>query len=120
MGLVHEEVPVAALGLFAVQGEGVLALAEHVPVAAVHGSLHLALAVLHAALNGVHLAGGVAHDQRRTVVGLGLFNSLQGLVYVGAHGHLRHIHVAVAHGHLGEALLPDDLARRGGRLGATL
>ena len=58
--------------------------AEQVPVAAVHGLLHLLLAVHHAALDGVHLAGGVADDEGRAMIGLGLGNGLQGLGGVGA------------------------------------
>ena len=39
------------------------------------------------------------------MIGLGLGDGLQGLGGVGAHGHLGHVHVAVLHGDLAEALL---------------
>ena len=119
-GLVHQELLIAACGRLGVQSEGILALrlqggvkAEHIPVAALHGLLHLGLAVGHAALDGVHLTGGVADDEGRAVVGLGLLDSLQGLVHVGAHSHLGHIDVAVGHGDLRQALLRHCLAGRG-------
>ena len=67
-GLVHEELAVAAGRLLAVQREVGLRRrveAEEVPVAAVHGLLHLGLAVRHAALDAVHLAGGVGDDEGR-------------------------------------------------------
>jgi hypothetical protein len=80
------------------------------------------MAVLHAALDGVHLAGRVADDQRRSVVGLRLGDGLEGLRRLGAHGHLGHVDVAVGHGKLGEALLLDILAgsRELGDLAETL
>ena len=70
--------------------------AEQVPVAAVHGLLHFLLAVHHAALDAVHLAGAVADDEGRAVIGLGLGDGLDGLRGVGAHGDLGHVHIAVA------------------------
>ena len=66
-GLVQQELLITAGGRLAVQREGILALgsqsgieAEQVPVTAVNGLLHFLLAVHHAALDAVHLAGGVA------------------------------------------------------------
>ena len=122
-GLVHQEFLVAACGGLGIQREGVLALrliggveAEQVPVAALHGLLHLALAVGHAALDGVHLAGSVADNQGGTVILLGLADGGEGLVGVGAHGHLGHVDVAVLHGDLRQALLGHRFAR-GGKLG---
>ena len=44
------------------------------------------------------------------MVGLGLVDGLDGLRRVGAHGHLRHVDVAVVHGQLRERLLLDVLA----------
>ena len=65
-GLVHQELLIAAGRGLGVQGELLVAavgiVAEQVPVAAVHGFLHFLLAVHHAALDGVHLAGAVADD----------------------------------------------------------
>ena len=79
--------------------------AEQVPVAALDGLLHLSLAVGHAALDAVHLAGSVADDEGGTVIGLSLLNGLEGLSGVSAHGYLSHIHIAVAHGDLSQRLL---------------
>jgi hypothetical protein len=121
-GLVHEELLVAAGGRLAVQRELLAALgggveAEHVPVAAVDSLLHFLLAVGHAALDGVHLAGCVADDDGRAVIGLGLAMALRVCALVGAHGDLRHVDVAVGHGHLRQRLGLDFLA--GGRELAT-
>ncbi|MPM12584.1 hypothetical protein SDC9_58937 [bioreactor metagenome] len=119
-GLAHQEVLISAGGLLGIQRKlgafdrGIEA--EQVPVAALHGLLHLHLRVGHAALDGVHLAGGVADDQGRAGIGLGLLNGLEGLGKVGAHGHLGHVHIAVAHGNLGQRLFLDLLAG-GGELG---
>jgi len=60
----------------------------------------------------VHLAGGVADYDGGAVIGLSLADSLEGLGRVGAHGDLRHIDVAVGHGHLGQRLGLDLLAGR--------
>src|SRR5699024_206570 len=79
--------------------------AEHVPVAAIHSLLHFLLAVGPAALDGVHLAGSIADDEGGTMIGLSLGDGLDGLSGVGAHSHLSHVHIAVLHGDLGEALL---------------
>src|SRR5699024_10370940 len=87
--------------------------AEHVPVAGSHGLLHLGLAVGHAALHTVHLAGSVADDEGGTMVALGLGDGLHGLVHVSAHGDLGNVDVAVAHGDLAQALLADGLAGGG-------
>ena len=46
--------------------------------------------------------GAVADDERGTRIGLGLGDGLDGLVEVGAHGHLGHVDVAVGHGDLGQ------------------
>ena len=111
--LVEQEVAVL-LGdrLLAVDGEGVLALclecrveAEHIPVTALDSSLHFLLAVDHAALDGVHLAGSVGDDYRRARISLSLFDSLYRLVHVSAHSYLSDIDIAVAHRYLGKALL---------------
>ena len=67
----------------------------------------------HAALDGVHLTGGVADHQRGTLVGLGLTDGGQSLVGVGAHGDLSHIDIAVAHGDLSQALLGSGLTGSG-------
>ena len=61
----------------------------------------------------MHLAGAVADDEGRAVVGLGLVNGLEGLSRVGAHGDLRHVDVAVAHGDLGQGLLLGHLTGSG-------
>ena len=83
------------------------------PVACVNSLLHLQLAVLHTALDTVHLAGSVTDDQGRTVVGLSLGESLQELVHVSAHSHLSHVDVAIAHGDLSQRLLGDLLTGSG-------
>ena len=113
-GLVHQEGAVALfLGLLGIHNElvglssGVEA--EQVPVAALDGLLHLSLAVGHAALDAVHLAGSIADDEGGTMIGLSLLNGLEGLSGVSTHSHLSHIHIAVAHGDLRQALLLDFL-----------
>ena len=116
-GLVHQELAVSAGRSLGIQRE-LLGLesrveAEHIPVTAVHSLLHFLLAVHHAALDGVHLARGIANDQRRAVVSFGFLDGLQGLGLVGAHGDLCHIDIAVAHGDLRKALLLDFLAGYG-------
>ncbi|CAN4006266.1 Phage tail protein, partial [Dysosmobacter welbionis] len=60
-----------------------------------------------------HLAGGVADNQGRAGIGLGLLNGLQGLGGVGTHGHLSHVDIAVTHGDLRQGLFLDLLAGRG-------
>ena len=61
----------------------------------------------------MHLAGAVADDEGRAVVGLGLVDGLEGLGRVGAHGNLCHVDVAVAHGNLGRGLLLGHLTGSG-------
>ena len=61
----------------------------------------------------MHLAGAVADDEGRAVVGLGLVDGLEGLSRVGAHGNLCHVDVAVAHGNLGQRLLLGHLTGGG-------
>ena len=89
--LVHQELLVAASGGLGVQNKGGLAFLqvvgvepEQVPVAAGHSLLHLILAVHHAALDGVHLTGGVANDEGGAMVSFCLGNGLDGLSGVGA------------------------------------
>ena len=55
----------------------------------------------------------VGDDEGRTLVGLGLGHGLDQLVHVRAHGDLRHVHIAVGHGHQAQILLAGALA--GGR-----
>ena len=52
----------------------------------------------------MHLAGGVADDQGRAGVSFRFLDGLDGLRRVCAHGDLRHVDVAIAHGDLGKAL----------------
>ena len=61
----------------------------------------------------MHLAGRVANDEGRTLVGLCLLDGLERLSGVRAHGDLCHVHVAVAHRDLGEGLLLGALAGSG-------
>ena len=61
----------------------------------------------------MHLAGGVADNEGRTRIGLGLGNRLDGLVHICAHRDLRHIDVAIAHGDLRQALLGNGLTGSG-------
>ena len=115
-GLVHQELLIAARGRLGVEGELLLGSgveAEQVPVAALDGLLHLSLAVGHAALDAVHLAGSIADDEGGTMIGLSLLNGLEGLSGVSTHSHLSHIHIAVAHGDLRQGLFLDLLAGRG-------
>ena len=87
-----------------------------VPVAALDGFLLLVLRAAHTNLDAVVDAGCVADDERRAVVGLGLFDDVEVLGLAGAHSHLRHIDVAVALGNHTEVFLADLLAA-GGELG---
>ena len=87
-----------------------------VPVAALDGFLLLVLRAAHTNLDAVVDAGGVADDERRAVVGLGLLDDVEVLGLAGAHSHLRHIDVAVALGNHTEVFLADLLAA-GGKLG---
>src|SRR5699024_3126802 len=117
-GLVGQEVlilvHVAGLGG---EGEGVLALGlesrvegEQVPVTGLDSLLHLVLAVGHAALDTVQLAGSVADDDGGAGISLGLGNGLDSLSHVGAQSDLSNVDVAVGHADLGQALLADLLA----------
>ena len=112
--LVHEEVAVAACGSLGIEGE--LAglsrriVAEEVPVAALDSLLHLGLAVGHAALDRVHLAGRVSNDDRRAGISLGFLDGLESLDHVCAHCDLCNVDIAVGHGDLGEGLGLDLLA----------
>ncbi len=106
-GLVHQELLIAAGRCLGVERELLLGgrvEAEHVPVTAVDSLLHFLLAVGHAALDGVHLAGCVANDQGRAVIGFRFLDGLQGLRGVGAHGDLGHVDITVGHGNLREGL----------------
>ena len=87
-----------------------------VPVAALDGFLLLVLRAAHTDLDAVVDAGGVADDERRAVIGLGLLDDIEVLGLAGAHSDLRHIDVAVALGNHTEVFLAD-LLTRGGELG---
>ena len=87
-----------------------------VPVAALDGLLLLVLRAAHTDLDAVVDAGGVADDERRAVVGLGLLDDVEVLGLAGTHSHLGHIDVAVALGNHTEVFLADLLAA-GGELG---
>ena len=79
--LVHQELAVTARRLLAVEGEGLLCVgveAEQIPVAALDSLVHFLLAVGHAALDAVHLAGGVGDDEGRALVRLRLWRSQRG------------------------------------------
>ena len=98
------------------QGERILALSlvcrvegEQVPVTGLNCLLHLVLAVGHAALDTVQLAGSVADDQRRAGVSLSLSNGLDSLSHVGAQSDLSNIDVAIGHADLSQRLLADLL-----------
>ena len=122
--LAHNEVAeLAPVGLLRVEVEAVLAglflggvVVPEVPVAALDGFLLLVLRAAHTNLDAVVDAGGVADDERRAVVGLGLLDDVEVLGLAGAHSHLRHIDVAVALGNHTEVFLADLLAA-GGKLG---
>ena len=70
-GLVHQEGAGSSSSLGSLESTVNLPVsssgveAEQVPVAALDGLLHLGLAVGHAALDAVHLAGSIADDQGR-------------------------------------------------------
>jgi len=122
--LAHDEVAeLAPVGLLRVEVEAVLASlflggveVPQVPVAALDGLLLLVLRAAHTDLDTVVDAGGVADDERRAVVGLGLLDDVEVLGLAGAHSDLRHIDVAVALGNHTEVFLADLLAA-GGELG---
>ena len=106
-GLVHQEFLIAAGGSLGVQRELLLRSrveAEHIPVAAVNSFFHFLLAVLHTALDGVHLARCIADDEGRAMISLGLLNGLQRLRGIGAHGDLCDVDIAVGHGDLRQRL----------------
>ncbi len=110
--LVHQELLVTAGRLLAVESEGLLCVrieSEQIPVTALDSLLHLLLAVLHTALDAVHLAGGVSDDEGRALVSLGLGDSLEGLDLVCAHCDLCNVDVTVGHSDLGERLGLDFL-----------
>ena len=65
---------------------------------------------MHAALQAVRGAGRVGDDHGRAFVFLGFLEYLDQLVVVGAHGHLRHVDVAVAHEDGAQVLLAGLLA----------
>ena len=119
--LAHDEVAeLAPVGLLAIQVEAVLTglflggvVVPEVPVAALDGELLLVLRATHADLDAVVDAGGVADDERRAVVGLGLLDDLEVLGLAGAHGDLSDIDVAVALGNHAEVFLADFLAAGG-------
>mgnify|MGYP007012692717 CR=1 FL=1 len=50
-------------------------------------------------------ARAVADDDGRTIIGFSFADGFEGLVRVGAHGHLGNINVAIAHGHHAQVLL---------------
>ncbi|MPM79990.1 hypothetical protein SDC9_127033 [bioreactor metagenome] len=58
-------------------------------------------------------AGAVGDDDGRAGIGLGLPDGLEGLGLVVAHGHLRHVYVAVVHEDRAQILLGNLLAARG-------
>ena len=98
------------------QSERVLALSlvgrvegEQVPVTSLNCLLHLVLAVGHAALDTVQLAGSVADDQGRAGISLSLGNGLDSLSRVSTQCDLSNIDVTVGHSDLGQALLADLL-----------
>ena len=122
--LAHDEVAeLAPVGLLGVEVEAVLAglflggvEVPQVPVAALDGFLLLVLRAAHTNLDAVVDAGGVADDERRAVVGLGLLDDVEVLGLAGAHGDLGDIDVAVALGNHTEVFLAN-LLTRGGELG---
>ena len=59
----------------------------------------------------MHLARGVTDDDGRSVIGFGLVDCLERLRRCGSKRDLSNIDVAVAHRHLGQALLLDVFAR---------
>ena len=127
--LAHEVIlELIPLRLLGVERERVLALlgvvgvvAPQVPVATLYGESLLVLAATHVAtilgraLDTVVDTRSVGDDERRTIVGLSLADSLQRLLVVGTHGDLGHIDVAVGGLHQTEVLLAHALAT-GGKL----
>ena len=112
-GFVHEEVFVAIGRCLAVERELLLGqsrvVAEEIPVTALDGLVHFFLAVLHAALDAVHLARCIGNDEGRAGICFSFGNCLEGLNLVGAHCDLSHIDVTVGHCHLCKALALDFL-----------
>ena len=115
--LAHDEVVVVGGRSLAVNGERILALglkvrveAEEVPVACLDGCLGGAHALAHAVLGAVVDAGSVGDDEGGTLVGLGLADSLDGLIVVGTHADLGDVNVTVGDGDLSQILLLYVLA----------
>ena len=55
-------------------------------------------------------AWGIGDDEGRAGIGFRFGDGLEGLFLAGAHGDLRHVHVAVAHGHEAQIFLAAHLA----------
>ena len=60
-------------------------VSEQIPVATFDSLIHFFLAIGHAALNRMHLAGGVSDDDRRTGISFGLDDRGEGLHLVCPH-----------------------------------
>ena len=58
-------------------------------------------------------AGGVGNHQRRSRPGFSLGDRAQRLIFIGAHGDLGHVHIAVAHRHHAKIFFPRAFALRG-------
>ena len=96
-GLIHQELLIAACRGLGIQRKGGLAgfqivgvKPEQIPIPTGNSLFHLVLAMHHAAFNRVHLTGGIADNEGRTVVSFSLGDRLDGLSRIGAHGNLRH------------------------------
>src|ERR1019366_3197417 len=120
-GLVVDIVLEADAGGAGIELKGILALGDQVgviaeerPVAGVDGGLLLIHAVGEIVAVGDTVA--VGDDERGPIVGLGLHDGFDGMHIAGAHGDLGDIDAAVAHGHEGEILLAHRFAA-GGKLG---
>ena len=111
--LALDEVLIGGLRGLGIQGELLLGSGIEpigLPVAGLDGAGDLQLGLVH--LDAVVDAGRVGDDQGRAVIGLGLGHGLEHLGGI-AHGDLRHVDVAVGHGHHAQVLLLGPLA--GGR-----
>ena len=68
------------------------------------------LALAHACLQTVVNARRISNNQGRAVVSLCFGNGFKGLVLIRAHGDLRYINIAVAHGHHAEVFFAGAFA----------
>ncbi len=83
------------------------------PVTALYSELLLFLAQAHTSLQTVVDTRSVSDDERRSVISLCLFDSIEVLNRTCAHSNLSYIYIAIAHSHHSEILLANFLTACG-------